>query len=303
MNSIIISSGTVTLDEDCYKIQGQSIRDIRVNRQRLEAGFEGLVIAENLFDQLGPAVVSGKPIFIYGPPGNGKTAISVRLGSVMDDIIMIPYAIYVEGNVIRVYDEVTHRPVTGEAESLPKADARWTRCHRPVVLVGGEMTLEMLDLAFNPILKYYEAPFAKKLKANNGLFIVDDFGRQRIAPQELLNRWIIPMENRRDYLACTQDRNSLSLSTSCSSFQLTWNQNLWWTRLSCAGCAIKSNWITLTRNSFRLFSRLSVRITIEYSEEIVNYLLEQYYNPTDRPMDACQSPGSGGAGDRYFPFF
>ncbi len=170
----------------------------RVNRERLEQGFAGLVISDNLFDQLGPAVVSGKPLFIYGPPGNGKTAISLRLGTLMDDTIMVPYALYVEGNVIRVFDEVTHRPVDGETESLFKTDTRWVRCHRPAVLVGGEMTLEMLDLSFNPILKYYEAPL--QIKANNGLFIVDDFGRQRIAPQELLNRWIIPMENRRDYL-------------------------------------------------------------------------------------------------------
>ena len=193
-----VGPAPVTLDDYRRQVQGQSIRNFRVKRDHLKSGFKGLVISETLFDQLGPAIVSAKPIFIYGPPGNGKTSISLRLGTLLDDTIMVPYALYVEGNIIRVFDEVTHRPAGGETDGFFKTDARWIKCRRPVILVGGEMNLEMLDLAFNPILKYYEAPL--QLKANNGMFIVDDFGRQRIAPQELLNRWIIPMENQRDYL-------------------------------------------------------------------------------------------------------
>ena len=193
-----VGPAPVNLKEYWRQVEGQSIKNCRINRDHLKHAFDGLVISETLLDQLGPAVVSGKPIFIYGPPGNGKTAISVRLGMVPDDAIMVPYSLYVAGNVIRIFDEVTHRPRPGEEDNFFKADARWIRCYRPAVLAGGEMNLEMLDLAFNPILKYYEAPL--QLKANNGLFIVDDFGRQRIPPQELLNRWIIPMENRRDYL-------------------------------------------------------------------------------------------------------
>ena len=130
----------------------------------MEQGFSGLVISEDLFDQLGPAVVSGKPLFIYGPPGNGKTAISLRLGTLMEDTIMVPHALYVEGNVIRVFDEVTHRPVDGEMEkeSVFKADSRWVRCYRPIILVGGEMTLEMLDLSFNPDSQILRSSFADK---------------------------------------------------------------------------------------------------------------------------------------------
>jgi hypothetical protein len=276
----------ITLEEYWRQVEGQSIKDFRVNRERLEQSFTGLIIADGLFDKLGPAVVSGKPIFIYGPPGNGKTAISMRLGRVLDDAIMVPYALYVEGNVIRMFDEVTHRPVGGEAESLFKADTRWVKCHRPVVLVGGEMTLEMLDLAFNPILKYYEAPL--QLKANNGLFIVDDFGRQRIAPQELLNRWIIPMENRRDYLC---------LHTG-QKFAIPFDQLLIFSTNLEPETLVDAAFLRRLRHKIQLdhinreqflaiFRIVCSNHQLSYNEEVVNYLLEEHYVPYERPMDAC----------------
>jgi hypothetical protein len=281
-----VGPAPVTLEEYWRQVEGQSIKDFRVNRERLEQGFAGLIIADGLFDKLGPAVVSGKPIFIYGPPGNGKTAISTRLGTVLDDIIMVPYALYVEGNVIRVFDEVTHRPVAGEAESFLKADARWTKCHRPIVLVGGEMTLEMLDLAFNPILKYYEAPL--QLKANNGLFIVDDFGRQRIAPQELLNRWIIPMENRRDYLC---------LHTG-QKFVIPFDQLLIFSTNLEPESLVDAAFLRRLRHKIKLdhinrdqflaiFRIVCGNYQVPYDDEVVQYLLEEHYDPYERPMDAC----------------
>lgn len=276
----------VTLEEYCQQVEGQSIRDQRVQPEGLQAGFNGLIIAPDLLDQLGPALGSGKPIFIYGPPGNGKTAISLRLGSVLDDPIMVPYALYVEGNVIRVFDEVTHRPVAGESGSILKADPRWIKCHRPAVLVGGEMTLEMLDLNFNPILKFYEAPL--QLKANNGLFIVDDFGRQRIAPQELLNRWIIPMENHRDFLCLHTGQKFaipfdqvLIFSTNLEPETLVDAAFLRRLRYK-----IKLNHIN--REQFHaIFQLVCQNYEVEYTQEVVEYLLKTYYDPVDRPMDAC----------------
>jgi hypothetical protein len=281
-----VGPAPVTLDEYWRQVEGQSIKDFQLNRERLERGFAGLILADDLFDQLGPAVVSGKPIFIYGPPGNGKTAISLRLGTVLDDTIMVPYALFVEGNVIRLFDEVTHQPVTGEAESLFKVDARWVRCQRPAVLVGGEMTLEMLDLAFNPILKYYEAPL--QLKANNGLFIVDDFGRQRIAPQDLLNRWIIPMENRRDYLC---------LHTG-QKFAIPFDQLLIFSTNLEPETLVDAAFLRRLRHKIKLdhinrdqflaiFRNVCSNYQVAYNEEVVNYLLEEHYDPYDRPMDAC----------------
>jgi hypothetical protein len=281
-----VGPAPVTLEEYWRQVEGQSIKDFRMNRERLKRGCADLIIADDLFDRLGPAVGSGKPIFIYGPPGNGKTAISLRLGTVLDDAIMVPYALYVEGNVIRIFDEVTHRRVGGEAESLVKVDARWIKCHRPAILVGGEMTLEMLDLSFNPILKYYEAPL--QLKANNGIFIVDDFGRQRIGPQELLNRWIIPMENRRDYLC---------LHTG-QKFAIPYDQVLIFSTNLEPESLVDAAFLRRLRHKIKLdhinreqflaiFRRVCQNFQVEYNEAVVNYLLEEYYDPVNRPMDAC----------------
>jgi hypothetical protein len=276
----------VTLDNYWPQVEGQSIREFRINRASLEEGFAGLVIADDLFDRLGPAVVSGKPLFIYGPPGNGKTAISLRLGSLLNDCIMVPYALYVEGNVIRVFDEVTHRPVAGETESLFKADTRWVKCHRPTVIVGGEMTLEMLDLSFNPILKYYEAPL--QIKANNGLFIVDDFGRQRVAPQELLNRWIIPMENRRDFLCLHTGQKFVIPFDQLLIFSTNLEPETLVDGAFLRRLRHKIKLGHINREQFRtIFQIVCQNYQVEYNDAVVTYLISEYYDPFDRPMDAC----------------
>jgi hypothetical protein len=276
----------VTLEEYWQQVEGQSIRDFRVNRKRLEKGFAGLVISETLLDQLGPAVVSGKPLFIYGPPGNGKTAVSLRLGSLMDDGIMVPYALYVEGNVIRVFDAITHCPVDGETDNLFKKDTRWIRCRRPTVLVGGEMTLEMLDLSFNPILKYYEAPL--QIKANNGLFIVDDFGRQRIAPQELLNRWIIPMENRRDFLCLHTGHKFIIPFDQLLIFSTNLEPEALVDAAFLRRLRHKIKLDHIDREQFQAIFRLICNnYQVEYHDEVVQYLLKEHYDPIARPMDAC----------------
>jgi hypothetical protein len=276
----------VSLEEYWLQVEGQSIRQFRINRKRMIDGFAGLIMSQGLLDQLGQAVASGKPLFLYGPPGNGKTAVSMRLGTLMNDTIMVPYALYVEGNVIRIFDALTHSPVAQETESLIPGDPRWVHCHRPAVVVGGEMTLEMLDLSFNPILRYYEAPL--QLKANNGVFIVDDFGRQRIAPQELLNRWIIPMENRRDFL-CLHTGHKFAVPFDQ---MLIFSTNLEPETLLDAAFLrrlrhkIKLNHID--REQFLAIFRLVCKnYQMEYHEGVVNYLLAEYYDPCSRPLDAC----------------
>jgi hypothetical protein len=150
-------------------------------------------------------VNSGKAILIYGPPGNGKTSISEAIGRAFTQAIYIPFCIEVDGQVIKVYDPTVHKSVekanSGEnslLKSNQSPDPRWVRCQRPVIITGGELTLEMLDLDFDPISKYYEAP--PQMKALGGVFIIDDFGRQLVAPRDLLNRWIIPLEKKVDYL-------------------------------------------------------------------------------------------------------
>ncbi len=174
-----------------------------VDRERLATGFKDLIVNDAMFERLGPAVNSGKSLFLYGAPGNGKTVVAEGIGRALGDEMHIPRALDVDGQVITMFDPVNHVSLsTGPAvESVIASNAhdrRWEKIRRPVVVVGGELTLEMLDLTFNPIARFYEAPI--QLKANGGVFVVDDFGRQRIPPRDLLNRWIVPLESRVDFL-------------------------------------------------------------------------------------------------------
>ena len=171
-----------------------------IDRERLRNGFSHLIVDDSILEQLGPAVNANKALFLYGSPGNGKTVIAEGLGRTIGGDMLIPYALDIDGHTITMFDPTTHESLeTDEPDSLsiiaaPPRDRRWVRIRRPVVMVGGELTLDMLDLTFNSMSKFYEAPI--QLKANGGVFLVDDFGRQRVRPQELLNRWIVPLESR-----------------------------------------------------------------------------------------------------------
>ena len=183
----------------------QSIRNVKVTREMVVQGFQRMVLDPKVFEILGPAINSARSLFLYGGPGNGKTFISETIAELLGGALYIPYAIEVDGQILVMYDPVYHHEVPEEGldegswirESDPY-DRRFVRVRRPVVITGGELTLEQLDLQYDHYSKMYQAPF--QLKANGGVLIIDDFGRQRIPSRDLLNRWIVPLEKRIDFL-------------------------------------------------------------------------------------------------------
>jgi len=193
----------VSLDNYVDMVRQQSVRDLNVHPEDIRRAFSSLVLQEETLHKLGTAMNSGAAIFLYGPTGTGKTAIATTLPRVLaDDHVWIPYSVQTDGQFINVYDPHVHvkvdDPVTDDH------DARWVLCRRPAVLVGGELTIEMLELQLNPISRIYTAPV--QMKANNGVLIIDDFGRQRVRPEELLNRWIVPLDRRIDFLTLAGGR-------------------------------------------------------------------------------------------------
>ncbi len=184
----------VPLNEYTEAVRQQSVR-YDISREYLQKVFYDLVLPDEMLDQLGPAIISNSQIFLYGSTGNGKTSIAERLVRIFDDFVYLPHAIEIQGQIVNFYDSVVHQPLDQE-EGI---DTRWVRCERPCIAVGGEMVQEMLELRYEETLGYYTAPL--QMKANNGLFIVDDFGRQMINPRDLLNRWIVPLDRGIDFLS------------------------------------------------------------------------------------------------------
>jgi hypothetical protein len=184
----------VSLNEYHAATRKQSAK-IQVDRRALRQSFTDLIVTDRLLDQLGPALISQNSIFMYGPSGNGKTSIAERMLRVYQDAVLIPYAVEVDNQIISIFDPVVH--VTIDVED-PDVDHRWVLCKRPCIVVGGELIPSMLELRLDEASGIYSAPL--QMKANNGLFIVDDFGRQLMSPRDLLNRWIVPLDRRVDYL-------------------------------------------------------------------------------------------------------
>jgi predicted ATPase with chaperone activity len=210
-----VGPAPVPLEDYVEQTYRQAVTSLDVSPEALRAAFSHLVVPDELFNAVGPAVVSGKSVFIYGPPGNGKTSIAQAIGNFMNSCggeIYIPYAFLAEGSIITLYDGAIHEAADlGEETRMEDneatirrllntgtVDQRWIRVKRPVIVTGGELNLHMLDLKYSVDSNFYQAPL--HVKANGGIFLIDDFGRQLCSPKELLNRWIVPLENRVDYL-------------------------------------------------------------------------------------------------------
>jgi predicted ATPase with chaperone activity len=284
--------GPAPVSLDAYKatVDSQSIKTVFVNQETIRNAFSHLVINSRRLNQLGPAINSGKSIFLYGPSGNGKTIIAETIARLFDDTIYIPYAVEVDHQIIRVYDPINHTertaPGSEHADQEPSHDQRWVLCRRPVVLVGGELTLEMLDLEFDANSKFYEAPL--QIKANGGIFIIDDFGRQMLRPRELLNRWIVPLERRTDFL---------SLHTG-KKFEVPFDQLVIFSTNIAPKELVDEAFLRRIRYKIEIdhptpveyaeiFQLVCKRTGIEFKQEVFDHLLKEHYEKSGVMLNAC----------------
>ncbi|MBF8285454.1 MAG: putative ATPase [Anaerolineales bacterium] len=262
----------------------------RVMRQALAE----LVMGEKTFARIGPAANSGTSLFLYGAPGNGKTSIARAIGKmILGEDMYIPYALDVEGQIIKIYDNVNHQVIeeedaeaqtgTNALRAGPKRDLRWIKIKRPFIVVGGELTMAGLDLQFDEVNKFYEAPFQQK--ANGGMFLIDDFGRQQIRPRDLLNRWIVPLENRVDFLTLHNGRKIeipfevlVVFSTNLPPKDLVDEAFLRRIRH-------KIEILDPTFEEFReIFRRVALAKKIVYDDKGLAYLLQEWYIKRNRKL-------------------
>lgn len=209
MRNGYLGPAPVPLEQYRQLVEAQSVHQYTVTQAKVEAFFANVVIRDSVLDQLGPALNSGRAIFVYGPPGTGKTYISQRLAGLMGDSILIPHAVAIGDTPVQLFDPVLHDPLDPPDSAIDLMlerghDPRFVHCRRPAVVTGGELTLDMLEVQYDPATRIYRAPL--QLKANNGIYLIDDLGRQRVDPVDLFNRWIVPMEYHKDYLTLASGR-------------------------------------------------------------------------------------------------
>jgi predicted ATPase with chaperone activity len=267
-------------------VAAQTIRGNRLSRKDLEPRFADLILEEGVFEALGPAMNGGRSLFVYGPSGNGKTSVCQRMIGCFGGKILVPHAVWAGDFVIKIFDDSFHTEIPMPDDG-PLFDERWVCCARPLVVVGGDLTLKDLDLRYSDEVKYYEAPV--QVKANGGVLMIDDFGRQRVSPRALLNRWIVPLENEYDFLV-THTGMKLRLpfdvfvifSTNLDPATLVDEAFLRRVRY-------KLEMARPDEERYRKIFRAECRAqNVPWSEDLESHLVQQHYRKPKRPFNACE---------------
>jgi len=289
-----VGPAPVPLEDYIEQTYRQAVTGISCSPEPLRSAFAHLGIKEEMFSSLGPAIVSGKSMFIYGPPGNGKTSIARAIGDFMNNAggeVYIPYAFIAEHSIITVFDQSLHQAVDSDVNDRMEdneatirrllntgtVDPRWVRIRRPVVITGGELNLDMLDLRYNADANFYQAPL--HVKANGGVFLIDDFGRQLCSPKELLNRWILPLEDRHDYLTVSSGKK----------FQVPFEQLIIFSTNLDPKDLVDDAFLRRIRHKLsieaplrdiyeKIFTTVAKRLGMAHCPEAVDYLYERYYD-------------------------
>ena len=284
-----IGPSPVPLMDYVISVEAQALNAEPVRREKFESAFHDISVKSQLFNWLGPAVNSGAGMFLYGSPGNGKSTLARRITMCFGQAVWVPHAIIEDGQIVKVYDASYHTEIKGEATGLLRSrefDRRWIRIRRPTVVVGGELTMDGLEIRHDPRGNVSEAPL--QMKSNCGCLLIDDFGRQRIAPAELLNRWIVPLENHLDYLTLPSGKKIqvpfeqlIIFSTNLEPADLV--DEAFMRRIP-----YKIEILDPDEEEFHyLFELQAALMGLEYQREAVEHLIGKYYHPVGRAMRRC----------------
>jgi hypothetical protein len=270
----------VPLDEYVASVKLQSVRDVTITKRAVEEAFKDLVLHPEIINEIGPAINAGQSLFFYGAAGNGKTALATRITRTLGTDVYVPYAIETEGSIIQMFDPVCHTALPNQDEML---DPRWVRIKRPTVVVGGELQLQNLDLNYNASRKTYEAPF--QMKANTGMFLIDDFGRQQMKPGDLLNRWIVPLELKVDFLTLNTGRKIEIPFDELLVFSTNLDPSALMDEAFLRRIKYKVKARDPNREMFRQIWRMACQsYNVPYSDDGFEYLVEQHYVKVGRPF-------------------
>jgi len=284
-----VGAAPVPLLDYVTSVEAQSIRAESPQREQLERSFAGISVDPRIFDKLGPAVNSGAGLFLYGEPGNGKTTLAERIALCFGQAIWLPYALIVDGQIIKLFDPACHRPIEHSENSVLNGndfDRRWARIRRPTVIAGGELTMELLELRHQAAKNFSEAPL--QLKSNCGVFLIDDFGRQRIDPTELLNRWIVPLEKGYDFLTLPTGQTIQVPFDQMIIFSTNLNPKDLVDEAFLRRLAYKIHVKDPDPSEFRHLCKISAQtMEIDYDEAAIDYLIQKHYVEAKRGFRRC----------------